>query len=159
MCPVLVLLDEFAQFGKVDMITDAMTILRSKNVRLLLVLQSFAQLDAIYGRDERRIICDNASFKVILGANDPETQRDLAAMFGTGSFLQHSIAEQRDTHGDITGYSRQISETESFRVQPHDLSALHDVLLVTPYGNFRVDKLQPDDKFAEKLLKREMKQQ
>ena len=52
----LLLMDEFARFGKLEGITSAMATLRSKNVNICLMVQSMAQLDRIYGECERRIM-------------------------------------------------------------------------------------------------------
>ncbi len=41
---------------------------------------------------------------------------------------------------NVTGYSKQISEVRERRVFPHKFSSLRDVLLLTPYGFYRVDK-------------------
>lgn len=64
--PILVLLDEFPLLGKMDAITNALTTLRSKKVTFCLMLQSIAQLDAVYGQDTRKIIVDNCQYKAIL---------------------------------------------------------------------------------------------
>ncbi len=80
--PVLLLLDEFARFGKIEGITNALSTLRSKDVHIVLALQSLAQLDKFYGVDERRIICDNCEYKLILQAGDSETQKYLSDLVG-----------------------------------------------------------------------------
>ena len=141
--PTLILMDEFARFGKLDAIIPAISTLRSKNVNFCLILQSLAQLDMIYGQDARRVILDNCQFQAILRANDSETQKYLSNLIGTTIRAQKSVSEQTSKFGDITGYSRQVSENRELRVQPHELSTLEDVLLLTPYGFFRVDKLPP----------------
>lgn len=66
----LLLMDEFARFGKFNMITQAMSTLRSNNVNFCLMIQSIAQLDKIYGELDRRIILDNCQYQAILRAND-----------------------------------------------------------------------------------------
>ncbi len=51
--PTLLLLDEFPQYGKVEAITSALKILRSKNVTIALFCQSLSDLDETYGRETR----------------------------------------------------------------------------------------------------------
>ena len=48
-----------------------------------------------------------------------------------------------DAHFRITGYSDQQSEVREWAVHPHTLSTMEDVILLTPYGVYRVDKAQP----------------
>lgn len=57
--PLLLLLDEFPLLGKMEVVKNAMTTLRSKNVTLYIVIQSIAQLDNIYDANVRKILMDN----------------------------------------------------------------------------------------------------
>lgn len=139
----LLLMDEFARFGKLEMITSAMSTLRSKNVNICLMVQSIAQLDRIYGEYDRRIIFDNCQFKAILRAGDAETQKHLCELIGTHMSVQRSASEHLDEDSDTTGYSRQLSEIRDWVVQPHELSTLDDTLLLTPYGFCRAKKYRP----------------
>ena len=137
---ILLLMDEFARFDKLEMITAAMATLRSKNVNICLTVQSVAQLDRIYGDHERRVIFDNCGYLAILRANDADTQKYLCELIGTRMSIQRSASEHDDSEGDTTGYSKQISEVRDWVVQPHDLSTLNDVLLLNPYRFCRVEK-------------------
>lgn len=148
----LLLMDEFARFGKLEMITSALATLRSKNVNICLIIQSVAQLDKIYGEYDRRIIFDNFQFQAILRANDAGTQRYLCELIGTHMSIQRSMSEHKDEFLDTTGYNSQISETRDWVVQPHELSTLDDVLLLTPYGFGRVKKFRLYDEKMKSML-------
>ena len=138
----LLLMDEFARFGKLEMITAAMATLRSKNVNICLMIQSMAQLDRIYGVVERRDIVDNCGYVVILRANDADTQKYLCELIGRRMTVRRSESEHEDEYQDTTGYSKQVSEIRDWIVQPHELSTLNDVLLQTPDGFCRVKKFR-----------------
>lgn len=142
----LLLMDEFARFGKLEMITAAMATLRSKNVNICLMIQSVAQLDRIYGVDGRRDIFDNCGYVAILRATDPDTQKYLCEMIGTRKSSKCSMSKSLDKEGNTTGYSKQISEDRDLLVQPHELSTLKDVLLLNPDGFCRPKKFQMDNK-------------
>lgn len=148
----LLLMDEFARFGKLPMITAAMATLRSKNVNICLMIQSVAQLDKIYGEHDRRIIFDNCQFQAILRANDADTQKYLCELVGTHICSRHSTSEQMDEELDTTGYNRQTNEVREWVVQPHELSTLDDVLLLTPYGFCRAEKFRLYDEEMRSLL-------
>lgn len=107
------MMDEFARFGKIEHLPDAISTLRSKNVNICLIIQSIAQLDKIYGQCDRRIILDNCNYKAILGANDAETQRYLCELIGTAKVLQKSVSEHMDEFMDVTGYSSQVTKSRS----------------------------------------------
>lgn len=137
---LLVIMDEFPRFGKINGITSALSTLRSKKVNIALFVQSIAQIDRFYGAEERRIIFDNCQWQVILRANDPETQEFLSRCIGTSIYRQHSIGKQMDRDLKRTGYSMQISETRDQIIAPHELSTLNEVLLLTPDGFFQIEK-------------------
>ncbi len=139
----LLLMDEFARFGKLKMITSALSTLRSKNMNICIFVQSIAQLDSIYGEHDRRIIFDNCQYKAILRAGDAETQKYLCELIGTYVCVRRSISQNMDESLEVTGYNLSISEVRELAVQPHELSTLNGILLLTPYGFFLVKKVQP----------------
>lgn len=120
--PILLLMDEFAQFGRIPHMTNAISTLRSRNVNICILIQSLAQLDATYGVEERKIILDNCSFKVILRVNDPDTQKYICDMIGTHLVLRKSCGENYIIPIDTESYSTQESETREYRIFPHELA-------------------------------------
>ncbi|MBP0965362.1 MAG: type IV secretory system conjugative DNA transfer family protein [Oscillospiraceae bacterium] len=143
--PVFLLMDEFARFGKLQMLPDAISTLRSKQVNICLIIQSLAQLDKIYGEDDRCIIADNCSYKAILGANDAETQKYLSELIGTSIVERESTSEHLDDYMDITGYSRQVSKVSEPTVPPAELAYLNDIILLSPYGIQKIPKYKGYD--------------
>lgn len=148
----LLLMDEFPRMGKMEMITSAMATLRSKKVNICLMIQSVAQLDKIYGSNDRRIIFDNCQYQAILRANDPETQKYLAELIGTRICRRNSVSETLDQDLKTAGYSRSVAETRDRAVCPHELAALEDVLVLSPYGFFRAGKVLPDSNLRLRVL-------
>lgn len=136
--PVLLIMDEFAKFGKLDYLKNAISTLRSKSVNICLVIQSIAQLDSIYGQNERRIIMDNCRFKAILNANDSETQKLLAELIGTHIVVEHNFSTNKENLDSIDSYSHK----REYIVQPHELAYLNDVILLTPDGSCRIHKIK-----------------
>lgn len=150
--PILLLLDEFARFGRIEGITNALCTLRSKNVNVVLALQSLAQLDKHYGIEERRIICDNCQYKLILHACDPETQEALSKMIGVHKKKLHSKDRNMDIEYNNLGYSKQKSESYLPKIFPHKLAWLKNVILLSPYGEERLEKIRVYDQDFERLL-------
>lgn len=163
--PVLLLLDEFPRLGKMDVIQNAVSTLRSKGVTICLLVQSLTQLDKIYGKETRQIIVDNCQYKAILNVTDPENQRIFSDIIGSINVRRQGIniggslsqgANQgisyNETYNSYT-YSEGESEGESNSISgnisvvrepiifPHELATLKDVLLMTPEGFCRVNKL------------------
>lgn len=154
--PVLLLLDEFARYGKIEGITNALSTLRSKNVNIVLAVQSLAQLDKHYGVENRRIICDNCQNKVILQACDKETQEYLSALIGVHLVKLHSRGQNFDIDYSLMSYSKQKSESFQPIVFPHELSSLEDAILISPFGNYRLDKINILYPWFEQMLENDL---
>ena len=78
---ILFCLDEFASFGKLQ-IVESLRKLRKRRIRILVLTQSLADLDMIYGKDERKALLSNFKFTVLLGCKDTETQEYFSKMIG-----------------------------------------------------------------------------
>ena len=161
--PVLIVLDEFPRLGKMEVIFNAISTLRSKGVTFCLVVQSLAQLDHTYGREGRQIIVDNCPYKVIMNVNDPESQKLLSDMVGTinvqkntiSSSLGKSVGANGGFSIGTTGFSLSgggsLSTSQGVSISastvrepiifPHEFATLKDIVLLTPEGFCRVNKL------------------
>ena len=135
----LVLLDEFPRLGKAKAVIDGMATLRSKGCTVCLLMQSYSQLDDVYGQTDRRIITDNAAYKLILSAMDIETSRDISAMVG-----QHYQTDVTVQSGGILGTPKVTSgKTKRLTsiIRPEALQNLGDeALLLSPYGFCKIKK-------------------
>ncbi len=78
---ILFCLDEFASFGKLQ-IVESLRKLRKRRIRILVLTQSVSDVDMIYGKDERKAMLGNVKFTVILGCKDTETQEYFSKMIG-----------------------------------------------------------------------------
>ena len=56
------ILDEFANFTKIDTFQSMLTVSRGRNIRFIICLQSFAQIEERYGREGAQNIMDNCSW-------------------------------------------------------------------------------------------------
>ena len=156
---ILLLMDEFARFGRLERLPNAISTLRSKNVNICLIMQSLAQLDKIYGPYNRRIILDNCNYKAILSAGDAETQKELSELIGTTKVLQKSCSEHFDDERDTTGYSMQTGETREPKVFSNELAYMNEVVLLSPYGVHKLEKFRQydvSDEFYRTIAKQEI---
>lgn len=91
---ILFCLDEFASFGKLQ-ITEALRKLRKRHIRIMVLTQSLADLDMIYGKDERKAMLGNFKFSVLLGCKDTETQEYFSKMIGEKHTLLAADTSQK----------------------------------------------------------------
>lgn len=132
--PILFCLDEFACLGRID-ILNALRTLRKRHVRIMLLTQSFADLDDIYGPNKRKIMSDNCGYKVILKATDPDTQEYISRLIG-----EHEV--EKITHswdGTHDSYTKSLQKERI--IEPAELAYLGDeLILIGPTGYMRLRK-------------------
>ena len=139
--PILFMLDEFPRLGKVEAIIDGLATLRSKKITICLIIQSLAQLDLIYGANERKVIADTCAYKAILSATDAETQDYFSRLVGT--YDDKVTAHGTNTSAFIgfpTGKTTNTYEQEKRIIKPEEFATLEDIVLLTPHGVCLVEK-------------------
>jgi type IV secretion system protein VirD4 len=142
--PISFLLDELPRLGKVENVSSALTTLRSKKITICLIIQSLAQLDALYGSAQRRVILDNCAYKAVLNASDAKTQEYFSRLVGTqGITRQGESTNYEPENGEERSYTVSNHIVERRIIKPEDFATLKDVVLITNLGNFRAKKLEP----------------
>lgn len=137
--PILFLLDEFARLGKMETVVHGLATLRSKHITIMPIIQSLAQLDATYGPDQRKIICDNCSYKAILGATDADSQKYFSALVGT--YEREKVTTSYEGAGWFANEKgTSITTEEKPLIRPEEFAYLEDIVLLTPFGVRRVQK-------------------
>ncbi len=139
---ILFMIDEFARLGKVESITNGLATLRSKGIQIMLILQSLAQLDMIYGQDTRKVITDNCNYKIILNASDVDTQEYFSKLVGTVEKIKKSNSVNKNDFS-ITSNKGSSKTTEEKRIiKPEEFAYLEKPVVFTPKGFFRPNKVK-----------------
>ena len=113
----LLLMDEFTAIGKVDIIASAVSYMAGYNIRLLPIIQSMAQLDAIYGKDVSRTIITNHALQIIYAPREQQDANDYSEMLGYTTFKRRNITRGREV-------TRSISEERRALMLPQELKAM-----------------------------------
>ena len=71
--PVHIIMDDFATNCRIADVDKLISVIRSRNISMSLLLQSITQLNHLYGSDAARTIINNADTCIYLGGNDLET--------------------------------------------------------------------------------------
>ena len=109
--PVLVLLDEFARLGKASVIANGFSYVAGYGLRLLPVVQSRAQLRAIYGPDVTEEIIANCGLEIVFTPKELKVANELSERLG--SFTMNVKSRSRTIHGLLA--NRSISESDQRR--------------------------------------------
>ena len=135
---ILVLLDEFPRLGKIVSIVDGMATLRSKGCSFCLLVQSYSQIDKIYGEIERRIILDNTAYKLIMSIMDPKMAEETSQMIG-----QHYESERVLSTGNnlLKRVFSARTKRWTYLIRPEKLRNLgKEAVLIYPEGFCRLVK-------------------
>ncbi|MCR5943926.1 type VI secretion protein [Ochrobactrum sp. XJ1] len=81
--PVMILLDEFQRIGKMPILVDSLSLLRSYGGNVAIVTQSIPDLDRVYGTDDRKAIQANSGIKLYLTPSEEDTIGELSESVGT----------------------------------------------------------------------------
>lgn len=142
---ILFALDEVASFGRID-ILPPLRKFRKKNCRIMICTQSLADLDLIYGTNERNAMLNNFAFKVVLSATDYDTMLYFSKLTG-----QREIKKTSVSYGG-KGKSTTESTLKEASVEPEEFSKLGNKLVLLYPGGYKI--LKKNFFFKKGLLER-----
>lgn len=90
--PFYFLLDEFGNLPKFNDFDKVISACGGRNIWFLLILQSYAQLNNIYGKETAEIIKDNLNTHVFFGTNNPDTKREFSDECGKKTIIAPTSA-------------------------------------------------------------------
>lgn len=140
--PILFMLDEFPRLGKIESVATGLATLRSKKIEIMLYVQSKNQLDMIYGEKQAGSICDNCTYKAILKASEPATQKWCSDLVGTYDKMKKSSSTNADNFGLGKGSGVSTTTEEKRIIKPEEFAYLQDVVCIFPSGYSRVTKIK-----------------
>ncbi|MBP5749796.1 MAG: type IV secretory system conjugative DNA transfer family protein, partial [Firmicutes bacterium] len=79
---VYFIMDEFGNMPKIDKFGQMITVGRSRKIWFSMVVQSFAQLTNVYGKEISDIVIGNCGVKMFIGSNDTDTCKMFSEMCG-----------------------------------------------------------------------------
>ena len=135
-------LDEFANcIGKIPEFEKTIAVIRSQNINAWVILQSLAQLDALYGKDTSQVIQDCCDWTVFLGGKSTATAKTLSESMGKATIKGKSNTTNKGGQGS---YSIQVSGLGRELLDPAEISRLpRRKCLVLPANDYPYC----DDKF------------
>ncbi|MBQ9920713.1 MAG: type IV secretory system conjugative DNA transfer family protein, partial [Clostridia bacterium] len=90
--PFYFLLDEFGNLPEFNDFDKVISACAGRNIWFLLILQSYAQLNNIYGEETAEIIKDNLNVHVFFGTNNPDTKRQFSEECGKKTIISPTSA-------------------------------------------------------------------
>ena len=117
--------------------------LRCRGITFALFVQSFADLDKVYGPTAARIISDNCSYKILLGCSDPINQKYFSDAIGTVESSQKGIGVNINPFsGIVASFDINVNETRESIMYPQEFLTMKDVVFLNPHNSFcRLEKV------------------
>ena len=137
---VYFLMDEFGNMPRIDKFEKMITVGRSRKIWFHMVVQSFAQLDNVYGKSVAEIIKSNCGMKMFIGSNDIETCEEFSKLCGNYSVSVSSVSAS--TQNTSTG-EMNVSTSVQQRplIYPSELQRLNNKTstgnaIIVTFGNY-----------------------
>ncbi len=131
---VYFILDEFANLPAIKNFDKIITVARGRNILFNLVVQSYSQLNIVYGDTVAPVVKDNCNIHIYIASNDRQTKEDFSKRCGNKSFtlVQTSVSKGKgaDKKDDkSTSESKQLDQRPL--IYPEELDSLGNNLIVS----------------------------
>ncbi len=116
------ILDEFANIGQIPDFEKVISVIRSREISVSIIVQNEAQIKALY-KDNKGTIIGNCDTTLFLGSGETETAKGMSERVGKATIDHKGSSTQRGTYGSFT-ISDQIIGREL--ITPAEVSLLKD---------------------------------
>lgn len=119
--PVLFLLDEFANMGRIAGLAEALTLLPGYGVRVWAIVQDLSHLEQVYGRETASIILSQAEVKQFFAVQDMDLAQRLSRLMGERSIITRNYSLGQE-EADPVGVS--VAERGVSLMMPQEIMGL-----------------------------------
>ncbi len=133
---VYYILDEFGNMPKIEKFDKMITVGRSRKIWFNMVVQSYAQLNNVYGDTVADIVKGNCGIKMFIGSNDMSTCKEYSELCGNITIVTQGSSSSGRTD---TNYSQNL-QTRPL-IYPSELQKLNNKTtsgnsIVVTFGNY-----------------------
>jgi len=123
---VLMLLDEFTALGRIPIIAESISYLPGYNVRVLLVIQTPAQLREVYGPNGAEIMVKSLGARIVFAPKDFADAREISDELGNTTVQVKSRSRPLMDFGDAKRRAGSVNISEQKRplLLPQEVKAL-----------------------------------
>jgi type IV secretory pathway TraG/TraD family ATPase VirD4 len=134
---VYFIMDEFGNMPKIEKFDKFITVGRSRKIWFTMIIQSYAQLNNVYGDTVADIVKGNCGIKMFIGSNDMNTCKEYSELCGNITVVTSS------TSGSVSSNDVNLSNQTQVRplIYPSELQRLNkpgnigNSIIVT-FGNY-----------------------
>lgn len=112
---LMVLLDEFTALGRIPIFAEAISYLPGYNVRVVLVIQTPAQLRDVYGPDAAQTMLKSLAARVVFAPKDFPDAREISDELGFTTVKARTLSQPRVDFSDSSRRGRSVSISQQRR--------------------------------------------
>ncbi len=136
---VYFILDEFGNMPKIEKFDKMITVGRSRKIWFNMVVQSYSQLNNVYGEQVADIVKSNCGMKMFIGSNDIGTCKEFSELCGNVTVSTRSVS------GSVSGKSDELNVSTQIQtrplIYPSELQKLNNKestgnAIIVTFGNF-----------------------
>ena len=136
---VYFILDEFGNMPKIEKFDKMITVGRSRKIWFNMVVQSYSQLNNVYGEQVADIVKSNCGVKMFIGSNDIGTCKEFSELCGNVTVSTRSVSASTGSKEGDMNVSTQI-QTRPL-IYPSELQKLNNKestgnAIIVTFGNF-----------------------
>ena len=94
----LLLMDEFTAIGKIPVLSKGISYIAGYGLRLLPIIQSPAQIRAVYGHDDAETFIDNHALNIIFAPKNIKVAKEISETLGTTTTTNKSKGKSRPSN-------------------------------------------------------------
>ena len=129
------ILEEFGNFSRITAMTSLLTVGGGRGCRFCLVVQSFAQIEEKYGKEQAEVVKDNCHCLIYLRSENPNTNAEISKRLGKYT---------TSSYGRSNSHSRNPNSSSSMNLIARDLLMPEEVNKVErPYMLVMMSGAQP----------------
>ncbi len=136
---VYFIMDEFGNMPKIEKFDKMITVGRSRKIWFNMVVQSYAQLNNIYGESVADVVKSNCGLKMFIGSNDIDTCEEFSKLCGNVTVSTRSVSSSAGSKEGDVSVSTQL-QTRPL-IYPSELQKLNNKessgnAIIVTFGNF-----------------------
>ena len=156
---VIMLLDEFTALGRIPIIAEAISYLPGYNVRVVLVIQTPAQLREVYGIHNAETMMKSLAARIVFAPKDVSDAREISDELGFTTVRVKSISKPIGIGAERRG-GRSLSENVSLQrralLLPQEVKELGSERCIVFYEGLRPIRCKKVRYFRDKRFRRRL---
>lgn len=157
---VMMLLDEFTALGRIPIIAESISYLPGYNVRVVLVIQTPAQLREVYGVHNADTMLKSLAARIVFTPKDHADATDISNELGNQTVRVESVSKPRWTFGKGFGQrGPQVSTSEQRRplLLPQEVKELPPDQAIIFYEGLRPIRCRKIRYYADRIFKKRLR--